>query len=243
MIDIHTHILPMLDDGAQSVEEALDMLVMAYENGTDTVVLTPHMALPYEFNNYYDKTKYFYRDLKNIVKDTGIPVKLYLGMELLYSSKKDFISLLEHITGINKGRYLLVEFFFDCDIATIYEAVEIIQEHGYEVIIAHPERYECVQERPNKLKELKDKNVLLQMNTGSLRGKYGHSAKHCAAKLLEEDLIDVVASDAHSAKYRTPRMLNDYHYIEDLYGEKRAKRLFIETPKRIIQGEKESERT
>ena len=86
MIDIHSHILPMIDDGASSVEMALDMLDAAYRDGTDAIILTPHLAYEYGFINPYSKIKNLFKDLKNIVEYEHIPIDLYLGCEFLFSS-------------------------------------------------------------------------------------------------------------------------------------------------------------
>lgn len=238
MIDIHTHILPMLDDGAQSVEEALEMLAMAYEDGIDVVVLTPHMAYPYGFKNPYEKTRKYFKDFKQIVQREGIPIHLHLGMELLYSGKEDLEEMIEDITAIHQNQYVLVEFFFDCEMEMIFEAVKLLQEKGYEVIVAHPERYECIQSNLSKVKELKQKGVLFQMNAGSLEGIYGQRARECVYDLLDMDFIDMVASDAHNIRHRLPILSKAYRRIADLYGRRRAEKLFIYTPEKVVYKEK-----
>ena len=90
MIDIHCHILPMVDDGAPSVEMALDMLSDAFDDGTREIVLTPHFAEPYGFDNPEEPTKLLFRDLKRIVRHEGIPIQLHLGCEYLMADPRRY---------------------------------------------------------------------------------------------------------------------------------------------------------
>lgn len=234
MIDIHTHILPMLDDGAKSVEQALDMLVMAYEDGIDDVVLTPHMARVYGFDNPGSKTRDYFKDLKRIVKHEGILIRLHLGMEYLYTSKESFEKRRNDIVTLNDSNTLLCEFFFDCPKETVIEAVDVITSYGYNVMIAHPERYECIQSDLNVAFTIKEKGAYLQMNVGSIFGFYGKRAQRCVYELLDENLIDVVGSDAHDHKYRTPLLKDGYEVIANEYGHRRAEKLFYENAHKIL---------
>ena len=115
MIDIHSHILPMVDDGSQSIDESLRMLINAYEDGTDGIVLTPHLAYEYGFKNSWSYIQKLFMDFQNIVKQEHIPIQLYLGTEFLMSSVDVFLAHLDDITRMNSTQYLLMEFFFDVD--------------------------------------------------------------------------------------------------------------------------------
>lgn len=239
MFDIHTHILPMLDDGAQSVEEALQMLIMAYEDGTDDILLTPHMALCYGFDNPKSKTKHYFQDLKRIVRAQGIPIHLHLGMELLYTDKNDFEKIKEEIKTLNDTSFLLCEFFFDCEKEVIMEAVKVIKENGFIPVIAHPERYECMQRNIDLALWVKENGAYLQMNAGSLTGFYGRRARNCVYMLLEENLIDFVGSDAHDYKYRTPLLKEGFEIILDAFGRRRAEKIFFKNAYDLLLKEEE----
>lgn len=234
MIDIHTHILPMIDDGARSVNQALDMLIMAYEDGSDAIVLTPHFASVYGFENPGRKTRSYFRDLKRIVEDERIPIRIYLGMEYLYTSRKSFEACKEDLVCLNDSKTLLCEFFFNCSKEVILEAVDVIQEYGYIPMIAHPERYECMQSDLSLAQTIKAKGAYLQLNVGSLFGYYGRSAKRCAFDLLDERLIDVVGSDAHDDRYRTPLLKDGFDLIANEYSLHRAEKLFYENAYSIL---------
>lgn len=96
MIDIHSHILPLVDDGSKSVDMSLEMLDQAYKDGTEEIILTPHLAYAYGFDNPREKIENLFEEFRNIVWDVGIPIKLHLGCEFLYSSK----DLLKNISRI-----------------------------------------------------------------------------------------------------------------------------------------------
>ena len=235
MIDIHSHILPMIDDGANSVEMALEMLKMAYEDDTDAIILTPHFARVYGFNNPNEKIKELYEDLKHIVKYERIPIELYLGCEYLYSSKETFHEEVDEITSLNKTKYVLMEFFFDVDGNTILEATEELIKYGFIPILAHPERYDSIQEDINIILKAKKLGALLQMNKGSILGRYGQLVKETCIELLNEYAYTFVGSDAHHPKMRTPMMYDAYQIIKENFGRNYAKDLFEVNAKELLK--------
>lgn len=236
MIDIHSHILPMIDDGASSVEEALDMLVMAYEDGTDAIVLTPHFAIDYDFNNHKNKIKFLFEDLKEIVNYEGIPIQLYLGCEYLFTSPKDYEKQKKDITSIHNTSFILLEFYFDTTCEEINEAIHCLQKDGFHPILAHPERYDCIQENPSFAIDLsKNKNVYLQMNKGSVLGRYGQTCLECTQILLKSHCYHFVGSDAHHSHIRTPLMNDAYEKIKSCYGKDYAKELFYLNAENIFK--------
>lgn len=235
MIDIHCHILPMVDDGARSVEQALNMLVQAYEDGTDDIILTPHLAYAYGFNNPNRKIKELFDDLKDIVKRERIPIHIYLGCEFLFSSIKTFEEKFDEITLMNDTKYLLMEFFFDVSGEEILEAIDAVIERGYVPIIAHPERYESIQISLDIVKKGIEKGALFQMNKGSIFGDYGRYAKETVFELLDHHYIHFVGSDAHNTKTRNPYMYDAYRYIKDIYGTTYANKIFKENAKCLLK--------
>ncbi len=243
MIDIHSHILPMIDDGASSVEMALEMLKMAYEDGTDAIILTPHFARVYGFNNPNKKIRELYEDLKYIVRYERIPIEICLGCEYLYTSKNVLNEEFHEITSMNHTKYILMEFYFDVDGNTVLEAVDEVLEKGYTPILAHPERYDCIQEDINIILKAKEKGALLQMNKGSILGRYGQIVKDTSIDLLNKYAYTFVGSDAHHPKIRTPMMYDAYQIIKDYFGRTYAKDLFVNNAKKYlgIGGKKDEE--
>ncbi len=235
MIDIHSHILPMIDDGASSVEMALEMLKMAYEDGTDSIILTPHFARVYGFDNPNEKIKELFEDLKYIVKYERIPIKLYLGCEYLYTTKQALEEEINEITFMNQTKHLLMEFYFDVEGNTILEAVDSILEKGYIPILAHPERYDCIQENINIILKAKEKGAYLQMNKGSILGRYGQIVKDTSYDLLTKEAYTFVGSDAHHPNRRTPMMYEAYQCIKEYFGRTIAKDLFENNARKYLE--------
>ena len=234
MIDIHSHVLPMVDDGASSVEQALRMLVQAYEDGTDEIVLTPHLAYDYGFDNPSDKIKDLYEDLKYIVNKERIPIVMHLGCEFLFSSLDTFTKYFDEITFMNDTKYLLIEFYFDVDSEDILKAIDAVMEKEYIPIIAHPERYECVKITIDVVKEGIEKGALFQMNKGSLFGDYGRTARETVFDLLDKHYIHFAGSDGHNTSSRNTYMYEAYRLIKDVYGKEYAKDIFIKNAKDML---------
>lgn len=235
MIDIHSHILPMIDDGANSVEMALEMLANAYKDGTDAIILTPHFARVYGFDNPNEKIKELYKDLKYIIRKERIPIEIYLGCEYLYTNKETFYEEIKEITTLNNTNYVLMEFFFDVEGKTILEAIDCLLKEGFIPILAHPERFDCIQEDLQIALTAKRKGAHLQMNKGSILGRYGQTVKEVSIELLNENAYTFVGSDAHHPKYRTPLMGEAYEWIRQYYGRTTAKNLFERNAQEILK--------
>ena len=235
MIDIHSHILPMIDDGANSVEMALEMLKMAYDDGTDAIILTPHFARAYGFNNPKEKICSLYKDLKNIVNYERIPIQLYLGCEYLFTTKEKFYEEIHEITPINDTKYVLMEFYFDVDGNTIIEACKHLINNNFIPILAHPERYDCIQEDIGIALKAKKLGAFLQMNKGSVLGRYGQIVKETSIDLLYEHAYTFIGSDAHHPKKRSPLMFDAYQLIKENFGRTYAKELFEYNAKELLK--------
>lgn len=236
MIDIHTHIFPSIDDGARDLDETLDMLKMASLYDTDAVVFTFHMARLYGFNNIYTKyIKEKFDYVKQVVNDHHIPIQVYLGMEVLYTNKLKQDYKEGNLLTINHSKYMLIEYSFDVSKEYIMQGVEDVLSLGLIPVVAHPERYEALQEHRDYAYELLKKGAVLQMNTGSYLGTLGSKAKACANYFLEQDYYQVIASDAHRINIRTVRMDEVYDKLEAEYSKNYVSRLLHRNPLAIIE--------
>ena len=237
MIDIHTHILPMVDDGASNFEEALDMAVMAAESGVRAIVATPHSNHDVGFVNY--ESEYLaeiFNKLCDMLHEMNIPIRLYRGMEIWAST--DIVEKLSYGTllTLNRTKYTLVEFAFDEETWWIEAILEEMLREGYLPIIAHPERYFCVQEDPNNLYNWRKMGAFAQMNKGSILGRLGRRAEDTAKLLLKHNLINCLASDAHHIYARTTDMTELNRYIERDFSQEYRDLLMVENPKAILEG-------
>lgn len=235
MIDIHSHILPMVDDGASSVETALNMLDDAYCDGTTEIVLTPHYAPAYGYINQKSKIHDLVSELKFIVENEGIPIKIHSGCEYLIQSPRRFYEDIQNIATLNHSRYLLTEFYFDAQETEILNGIAAIQEQNLIPILAHPERYECIQRYPENVKYYIQGGALLQMNKGSVLGEYGKAVQNTAMKILAQNGYAFAGSDAHHAVERNTHMYLAYKFVCDYFGAEYAREIFSENPKKMLK--------
>ncbi len=211
------------------------MAELALEGGVQTIVATPHSNQLGRFENFYsDALRGLYQSLKTELEEEDLPLELYLGMEIFASEDMGERIRRGDLISLNGSRYYLVEFAFD-------EAPERIEGYLDQIfrvkgvpLIAHPERYYCVQDYPELVYNWLKMGCYVQINKGSLFGKFGRHAAKAARELLENDLVTCVASDAHSPYARTTYMADARDYLEEQFGEERMRRLTTENPRRII---------
>jgi len=193
MIDIHSHILPNIDDGAYSIEETYKMVEEAKNAGITKIVATPHYIEDY----YTENVNKYSEVLNEIQQKTG--VKLYIGNEVYLS--RNVIKLLKQgkISTINNTKYILFEMPLNLKPMNYIELIREMLDYNLIPILAHPERYSYIQKDMNVAEELAEMGVLFQANYGSLIGMYGKEAKNTVKKLLKYDMVHFFATDAHKA--------------------------------------------
>ncbi len=237
MIDIHSHILPGVDDGSQSLDESLELLAIAADSGVHSIVATPHCNIPDEFENYASpELEQLFQRLERARKDVGIPIRLCRGMEVFATDALPELLREGKLWTINGTRYFLMEFAFSEDVDFCQDVLRHCRELGYMPIIAHPERYFFVQDDPELAYRWCTEGFGLQLNKGSVLGRFGPEAYRCARLLLDHNLAACVASDAHSPAQRSTYMgeINDSLLYN--YGEDYRRLLLEENPSRILEG-------
>ena len=236
MIDLHIHLLPGLDDGAQTWSEALRMASMAVHSGTFAIAATPHSNQMGRFENFQsEQLRNAFEQLRTALKEEKIPLKIVNGMEIFAS--EDIAQKIKNkqLSGINGTDYYLVEFPFDADPWWIRECLEDIFDTGKIPLIAHPERYFCIQDYPELIYEWVQNGCVTQMNKGSILGRFGRNVMETARILLRNDLISCIASDAHRSYIRTPHMGEAKKALVHIGGYGYAWHLTDENPERIIK--------
>lgn len=238
MVDLHCHILPGLDDGSDSLDTSCRMAAIAARSGVRSIVATPHCNTRNELKNYRSEalTRAF-RDLQAELDRWEIPVKILPGAEILVRS--NFASLLEKgsLQSINDSRYLLVEFYFDEDPAFMEAQLSAAEGFGFVPVVAHPERYFCVQDNPSLAAGWFERGRVLQLNAGSILGALGEGAYDAASLLLRWELAGAVASDAHDYRRRSPDLLPLIDALERRFPSLDPERLLRTNPKKILQNE------
>lgn len=239
MIDIHTHILPGLDDGARDMEDALSMAAMAWKSGVHTLVATSH-ANTGGFFREYSVDEYLERleEFRKALDDVNLPLRVFSGMEIYMTREVPRMIREGRLLSLNHTRYFLTEFSFGIEQEEMDEMLEELIELEITPVIAHPERYQCVQESEKSIFEWKNRGCLIQVNRGSIFGKFGSEAKRCVDRLLDQHMVTCIASDAHKPYERTTYMADIKEYMEQEYSFEYSKKLLYDNPKRILEGEK-----
>ena len=239
MIDVHTHILPGLDDGAADIYDSIEMAALAYENGTKVIAATPHCNIPGVYGNYFGKEYCrVYRETKEIIQREQPGLTLLAGMEVYTTEEVPELLVDGKIFPINRTRYVLMEFDFAEDPDFADRMLRRVQEVRAIPLVAHAERYEFVQDDPEIVWNWKMMGCEIQVNKGSFLGRFGTRAQKAAFKLLNHNLVTAVASDAHSPVRRTTCMADAYEYLRKEYAEKYLDVLFHVNPKNICSGRK-----
>lgn len=211
MFDIHTHILPYIDDGSSSLEESIEMIRDSINQGIKDIILTPHFDVYQERCNH--KTNYFeeFQNFKKEVEKRNIEVNLYLGNEIYYTPKVYKYLKEKKIFPLGNTNKVLIEFSFTNEIKNIEDIIYEFKIEGYEVIIAHVERYNYANYK--LIKSWKEKGALIQVNASSFYET--QKQKRLAKKLLKNNLIDYIASDTHSfRKNYIGKFIKDYKEIK-----------------------------
>ena len=237
MIDIHSHVLPGVDDGSVNMEMSLEMLAMAAESGVKTLVATPHCNIPGEFENYISRDlDELFRELRQEAERDEIPLRLCRGMEVYATPELPALLSEGRVWTLNGGRYFLTEFNFGENPDFCWDVLKQCVDLGYRPIIAHPERYYFLQRDPELAYEWCTAGYGLQINKGSLLGRFGSQARKTAAALLEHGLAACIASDAHRPYERSTHMGEVRDYLDKYYGEEYRRLLLEENPSRILDG-------
>lgn len=234
--DIHCHMLPGVDDGSDSMDTTISMLGIAYEEGCTKIVLTPH----YEAGaNKYEPKQLdkIYDEVKKEAKDRYPGLELYLGNELLYepgvvSHVKDG---LVHTMGGTK--YILVEFNIRISYKELYNALKELVQGRFRPIVAHVERYQCLTGNMDRIYEICDLGVLLQMNAESIFGSIFDERVRWCRKLMKERYISFLGTDAHDLVYRAPHMKEALEWMYKKYGENYVRAISQEYPDKMLANE------
>lgn len=223
MIDIHTHLLPGVDDGSKDLQTSLELINELVNQGVTDIFVTPHFYSLRGFYHSYEKNLLIFEELKEVVKRENMDVNLYLGNEIFYNHQT--IKYLKEgvITTLNESKYVLIEFSFIDENESMMDAIKDLKDIGYIPIIAHPERYSYFKEL-EEYKRLKESGAMFQINASSIVGDYGRKIKHFVKTLINEGLVDFVSSDIHD--FRRPNLSKAYEVIEREFSKDKAEQLF-----------------
>jgi len=233
MVDIHSHICYGVDDGSRSIEESIAMLEMASAGGTTDIVATPHSDLKFHFH-------------PEVVAERVAEMQARMGDRIRIHRGCDFHLFYDNIENckvdrgrftINGYRYLMVE-FADAQIPkTIDHIFREMIAADITPVITHPERNALLMKRVPDLVQWVRSGCLIQVTAQSFTGRFGKSAAENARRLMRQNLVHFIASDAHDTEWRPPDMRGPYRLISEEYGDHVAERLFTTHPKMTLTGQ------
>ena len=202
MIDIHAHVIPCVDDGSPNIETSISMIKHEIDIGVTEIYCTPH-HIHKRYEKSVEEIKENFRLLKEAVEKENLPIKLYLGQEICYTHREDILGMLKagQLLTLNNTNRVLLEFSFHREPEDLLDIIYNFGVNGYEVIIAHIERYEWM--TYDKVVALRTEGAKIQINSNSYLGVEGFKEKWFVKKLLKNNLVDYVASDTHSFRPST----------------------------------------
>ena len=198
--DMHCHLVPQVDDGSKCWEESIDCLNTLKAVGYNKVIITPHFQTP-RFPNDEDDIRRRYEELKQHAADAGVQIE-FAGIGGEYRIDTGFQQRIDNPRFLQLGgKYVLVEFSLHQQMMGCDEMIFDLQMKGYEVILAHPERYPYLNVYGSRMEQLKNQGVFFQINVLSLGGFYGEEAKKRAYTMLEQGWVEFMGTDTHNTMY------------------------------------------
>jgi len=233
MIDLHSHILPGIDDGAHDDAEAVAMARMAVAEGVTVQACTPHF-FPGVFDNAGLDVRERVARLQALLDAEGVPLRLVVGGDVHVAP--DITAKLRsgQLLSLNDTRYVLIEPPHHVLPPRIDEFFFNLRMAGYVPILTHPERMSWIEERYDLIRRLAANGVWMQLTAGALVGHFGRRAQYWSERMLDEDLVQIVASDAHNTHRRPPLIAAAFEALCGRVGEEEAWRLLRDRPQGII---------
>jgi protein-tyrosine phosphatase len=234
MIDLHSHILYGVDDGATTLEDSIAMARMAVDDGIEVMACTPHF-MPGMYDNNSADIQRRVNLLNQQLGDAGINLPLVYGCDA--HIRPDFVSRLKagEILTLHGGRYVL----FEPPHATLPQRMDDllfeISVAGYVPILTHPERLKWIEQNYPLIEQLARSGVWMQITSGSLTGRFGKRPQYWAQRMLQEGLVSILASDAHNTRSRPPSLFSAYEIAVQELGEEQASHLVYARPECILE--------
>lgn len=236
MIDIHTHILPGLDDGATTIDDSLLMIRQAIDAGVDIICATPHI-LGGVSRFLQEKINHTFQLLVSKIEREELNVKLVLGSEIYVRQDTYSLSQFNFFSLNQTGKYVLLELPLGHVPPNLDRLVHNLLLNGVTPIIAHPERSIVEKNQLKAVEDLVRLGGLTQINAGSLLGHFGSAPRKAAEYLLERDLVQVMASDAHDPGARSIAILRQaFTEVCRSVGKTKGHELVMQNPSRILNG-------
>lgn len=238
MIDIHTHILPMIDDGPTLMQESLEMCRIAVNDGIKKIIATPHVQNGMDDSDA-NKVLEKIRMLNQLLKQEGLDLVIFPGAEVHLNDRLLDTDILRgsSILTINDGKkYILLEFPFQWIPPETEQIIFKLKSMGFTPILPHLERNHRIQRNPHMVVRYVEMGAILQVTAQSITGDFDAVPLKCVLWMLKNNLVHVIASDAHSPIARPPILSRAVKVVSELLGEEAAKKMVLEHPRMILEG-------
>ena len=236
MVDIHCHILPGVDDGSRNLKESLEMARQASASGVIAIAATSHFRGTPRDLERIPLLRQRFDLLQKTLYQNQIRLRLYHGAEILCLPDTPLMAQRHMLPTTGEGEYVLVEFYFDEPGEMIDRQLDQVAQCGYQVLVAHPERYFAVQESPELIRRWFEKGYGLQVNKGSILGRFGNEVRRAAEEILFSGAAHAIASDAHRSDIRTAHMEEVTEWAYQNLGPEYSHLLLEENPARVLLG-------
>ena len=235
-IDVHSHILPGIDDGASDMEETQEMLKIACSEGIREIIATPHFFSPHRHASP-EKIARVLAQVQDKLEEWAIPIKLYAGNEIFYRTGIPDLLEAGGVLTLAGSRYVLVEFDPPVEYTYLRDGIIKLMSYDYLPIIAHAERYDCFFQERKRLHRIKEHGALLQVNGETLLGSFMDEMSQRGKYMVKQDLVDFLATDAHGSMGRSPRLQKSAAYLYKKLGREKAEKILFENPQAVIQNQ------
>lgn len=234
MIDLHSHLLPGLDDGAKTLETSLEMARMAVADGISLMACTPHM-MPGVYDNKSAGVLAAVGRLKGELEKAAIPLRIVPGADV--HVVPDLVRKLNsgEALPLSRTRYFLFEPPHHVVPPGLAKLTKDLVAAGWRPILTHPERLTWIETAYDLICQLDEQGVAIQLTAGSVTGRFGERAQKWSKLMLEEGRVDIIASDAHDTRRRPPVMSQARDVIEAMLGPEAARRMTLDNPLVILK--------
>ena len=232
MIDLHSHIIPNVDDGSRTINESIEILNEAKKVGFSDVILTSHYISDYNETNAEELVI-----LKEKLQEKTNDISLHSGMEIYIDEKIAELIQSKKVLTLEESRYLLMELPLSNNVNYLDYVVYSLQNNNIIPIIAHPERYSAVQNNYKIVEEYREKGCLIQSNYASILGYYGKGAQKTVKMLLKNNFVDFLGSDCHRRNSIYPNIPKSIKKITKIIGKDEFYKISTVNPQKVLNNE------
>lgn len=233
-IDVHSHVLPGVDDGSKDMDMSMAMVDMAYEQGVRTMIATPHYY-PGHMRYPRERLDEIYQKTISLIKEKYSDFNLYLGNEIYY--KDEILEKLKNkrVCTMADSSYILLEFSPSAEYTYLRNAVYKCLDAGYYPILAHIERYGCLWKNDKQVRELIKMGAYMQINAENFEGGFFSAEKRVCLKMIQSGLVHFLGSDCHNLGSRKPNLKQAYDYLRDKLPQELYQELAVTNPKKLLE--------